>query len=425
MRRWIPNIICLLVLVVPAVAVAAPTLTLRECLERGAKKNPLLKATRRDKGIAAATVRQSASPFYPRLDLQGGYTMQQAPQAVVINGRTAETQEADYGFVNAAVTYTLYDFGRRDARLRLSRANAEAVDYTVNAREQDVALQIIGSYFGILEAQRMVKAAEEEVVQVGEHKKIADSLFQQGMVTRNDVLQADVRLASARQKLLAAQNGRENLWLQLNYLTGSDAGFRADLDEQADLALPEGQPTDPRQALENRPELKSLRKSLAASEFELKESTSAFYPELFSKLALDYVQNDKVSEQTIMSATVGLKVNLFDGFATTAARQRAVETRTRAEETLRQVEAQTRLELTSATNDAQVARQRIAVTETAIQQSEENLRINRDRYQARVGTATDVLDAQTLLTQAKTEYFQALYDFQVASARVRRAMGEL
>jgi len=425
MRRLIPSIICLLVLAAPAIGAAAPTLTLRECLERGATDNPLLKATRRDKGIAAATVRQSASPYYPRLDLQGGYTVQQAPQGVMINGRTAETQEADYGFANAAVTYTLYDFGRRDARLRLSRANAEAVESNINAREQDVALQIIGSYFGILEAQRLVQAAEEEVAQVGEHKKIADTLFQQGMVTRNDVLQAEVRLASARQKLLATRNGRENLWLQLNYLMGSDAGFRAELDEQADLALPEGTPVAPQQSVENRPELRSLRKNLAASEFELKESGSAFYPEIFSKLALDYVQNDKVSEQTIMSATVGLKVNLFDGFATTAARQRAVESRARAEETLRQAKAQARLELTSAGNDARVARQRIAVTETAIQQSEENLRINRDRYQARVGTATDVLDAQTLLTQAKTEYFQALYDFQVASARVRRAMGEL
>ena len=51
------------------------------------------------------------------------------------------------------------------------------------------------------------------------------------------------------------------------------------------------------------------------------------------------------------------------------------------------------------------------MTETSIKQGEENLRINKDRYQEQVGTATDVIDAQTLLTQIKTEHYQALFDY--------------
>ena len=42
-----------------------------------------------------------------------------------------------------------------------------------------------------------------------------------------------------------------------------------------------------------------------------------------------------------------------------------------------------------------------------------------------MGTATDVIDAQTLLTQIRTEYYQALFDYQVALARVKRALGTL
>ncbi|MFH1028353.1 MAG: TolC family protein, partial [Pseudomonadota bacterium] len=58
-------------------------------------------------------------------------------------------------------------------------------------------------------------------------------------------------------------------------------------------------------------------------------------------------------------------------------------------------------------------------------QSEENLRINRERYRERVGTATEVLDAQTLLTQTRTDYHRASYEYQVATARLKRACGEL
>ena len=425
MRRWFPSIFCLLALTLPAVAQAVPTLSLKECLERGYRDNPLIKATRWERSIAATAVKKADSPLYPKLDVQGGYTMQQEPQSVLINNIKAETQQADFAYANASLTYTLYDFGRRDAKRDSARAVADAVGSSITAREQELALQIIGVYFGILEAKRQVGAAEEEVTQVSEHRRIAETLYEQGMVTRNDVLQAEVRLASAQQKLLATKNRLDNLWLQLNYVIGADPDFRAELDDRADLTLPEGSTFDPQQAMTNRPELRSLRKSLEASDYDLKESRSAFYPELFTKLALDYVQNDKVSEQTIMSATIGIKMNLFDGFSTSADRQRAVQNRSRTEETLRQVEAQVRVELATALNDARVARKRIDVTQAAIKQSEENLRINRDRYQALVGTATDVLDAQTLLTQTKTEYYQALYDFQVASARVRRAMGEL
>jgi len=72
-----------------------------------------------------------------------------------------------------------------------------------------------------------------------------------------------------------------------------------------------------------------------------------------------------------------------------------------------------------------VAKERISVTVTSIKQGEENLRINRDRYQEQVGTATDVIDAQTLLSQIRTEHFQAIFDYEVALARVKRAKGEL
>jgi len=72
-----------------------------------------------------------------------------------------------------------------------------------------------------------------------------------------------------------------------------------------------------------------------------------------------------------------------------------------------------------------VASERVSVAKTAITQSEENLRINRERYQERVGTATEVLDAQTLLSQTRTDYYRALYDQQVATARLKRAFGEL
>jgi Outer membrane efflux protein. len=63
------------------------------------------------------------------------------------------------------------------------------------------------------------------------------------------------------------------------------------------------------------------------------------------------------------------------------------------------------------------------VTETAIDSAEENFRLNEARYKEQVATTTDVMDAQTLLTQAQINYYNALSDYNIARAQLERAMG--
>jgi outer membrane protein TolC len=198
------------------------------------------------------------------------------------------------------------------------------------------------------------------------------------------------------------------------------------LDLQGELEEPPMETPENRAANASvRPEMVARLEQVKASEARVREVSGGFYPELFTRLSADYLDNRHAREQTLYSASIGLRVNLFDGFATTAQHQQALTSLRQEEDRLRDLEARLQLELQQAANDVQVARERIAVTEQAIAQSEENLRINRDRYQEQVGTATEVLDAQTLLTQTKADYFSALYDFQVASARLKRAQGTL
>jgi len=71
------------------------------------------------------------------------------------------------------------------------------------------------------------------------------------------------------------------------------------------------------------------------------------------------------------------------------------------------------------------AEKNIGVAEKAIEQAEENLRMNEERYKYQVATATDVLDAVTLLAQARVNYYSALSDFNIARARLERAMGRM
>lgn len=403
---------------------AAP-LSLQECLQKARYNNPALKSAVWDSRIAEENSRMAKASLYPRIDANVGYTLQRDPQAVKMNGVTAETQEANFAVAGVAATYTLYDFGRRDARISRANSSTEAALQGFLFNRGDVTLQVIEAYFRVLEADRLIQAASEEVTQITEHRRVAQVMYEEGTVTRNDVLQADVRLASARQKLLAVTSRRENSWLLLNFLTGSDPGFRGELDDATimDNAV-NGEPGTV-DSTANRHDIKAQQQILAAREFEVAENRDNYVPEIYTRIAMDYVQNDKVREQAIYSATVGIRVNLFDGYASEAARSRAVKQRSKQQDALRLTEQRARLEITSARNDANLAQEQIAVAEAAIRQSEENLRINKERYKERVGIASEVLDAQTLVTQTKTDYYRALYDYRTATARLQNALGAL
>jgi outer membrane protein len=71
----------------------------------------------------------------------------------------------------------------------------------------------------------------------------------------------------------------------------------------------------------------------------------------------------------------------------------------------------------------QEAERQLEVTKKAIEQAEENFRINTERYREQVGTSTEVIDAQTLLTKTRADHFNALGDLNINQARLDRAMG--
>lgn len=416
-------VVLALLLIAGTSAAHAETLTLRECLQQAAANSRALKAASREVDIAAQQIDIARSARLPRVDLQAGYVAQLEAQAVRFGNLVQETQDPRYPFLSLGIYNTLYDFGRTDARAGIARLQRDAARHAYAGAEQDIFLEVVRTYYGILASRKLVGAESDAVVQMTAHQRTARALYDQGVVTRNDLLQAEVRVATSRQELYGALNAVENGWLLLNYLTGAPADFRADLKEEP--VLPQPPKAQVETDLAHRDEIAAQSAVVEAGALAVKEAKSAYYPEIFARLGVDYLENSKVREQTMVAATLGLKVNLFDGHAKAARVRQAVQSRAREEERLRDLEERVRLELATAVNDMQVAASRIAVAEKAIVQATENLRIAKDKYQEQVGTATEVVDAQTLLTRVRTDHYRGVFDLQVAAARVLRATGDL
>ena len=96
---------------------------------------------------------------------------------------------------------------------------------------------------------------------------------------------------------------------------------------------------------------------------------------------------------------------------------------TQAEDSKNQTIDSITLEVKNDYLNMQVAEKNINTAEKSIEQAEENLRMNEERYKYQVATQTDVVNAVTLLAQARVNYYGALSDFNVAKAQLERAMG--
>jgi len=420
MSKWM--LLAIFGLFLGAWPVAAATLSLEDCLRLVREQNPSLRTASSEPQLAALDAAAARSAYRPKISLNGGYSQQQAAQQVLIGGMSEPTQDQGYFHASLGIDQLLYDFGRTEGRVEAAKADNRAAEFNFVATEQDLLLQTVVAYYRILNASALLQAANDERTLTAEHLRSARVLYDQGVVTRNDVLQAEVHLAGSRQQVMAREGERENAWLNLNYLTGRPAEARDELVVDAEtFSIPE---TGMYQTAK-RPDLLAQNERVVSAQEEITREKGDFWPELYSRIGADYVENSHVKEQTIYSATLGLRFTLYDGAARDLQLSKAQEKLRRARQRLADLENRARVEEQTARNDAQVAVKQIAVAEETIRQAEENLRINQGRYQEQVGTATEVLDAQTLLTQSRTDLARAQFNYQLAVARMRHAAGRL
>jgi outer membrane protein TolC len=169
-------------------------------------------------------------------------------------------------------------------------------------------------------------------------------------------------------------------------------------------------------AMQQRPEIRIVDHQLKINDLQETAKRSEFLPAFFAEGGYNYTKNQFQLHEDNWSLVFGLTINLFNGGATRAEvskiRLRSGQLREERNKLLDDI----RLEVQRYYLDESNARDNVTATKEAIRQAEENLRINKVRYEEGVGTATDVLDAISLLTLAEKNYYKALYDMRRAHA---------
>ncbi len=399
-------------------------MTLSQGLELATENSRLIKIASRGRDVSSADVSIAFSRYLPSINASMGQTFLAHQVVGILGSLTAPESDRNFLSYGFDVQQVLYDFGGRSSRYEAASTALDNATLNIDRVKNLVALDFIIVYLDILETEKMELVGEREVERLVSHLSMARSLYKEGVITRNDLLQSEVRLSDAQQRLLTTTNmravnaSRINNILSLplkNAVRVADvaAGPRCEADIDQAWGLAEKQ----------RIELKTIDRELKIKELEKAARRSDYFPKLFAEGGYNYTENHYLVHDDNWTFMLGLNLNIFDGGSTKAEVAKIDYQREQLLEQRRKLLDDIKLDVEKSRLDMENARERINVTRGAVKQGEENLKINKERYREGVGTSTDVLDAITLLTIAETNDYRAQYELRRAQAAFMYAIG--
>lgn len=282
-------------------------------------------------------------------------------------------------------------------------------------------------YFNMLNATNMKALRQESVDRLQAHLDNVIAQYNVGIVARADVLRSEVELANAQQNYITASNQYDVAEATLNNIIGTPLGTTLLLKDRLQY---EPYENDMAYCLayseQHRPELKQAEYAIDSAEAALVVARSGHMPKVYANASNNWGGNGSDwpgDDDENWSVGVTASMNVFDSGVTWSKIHAAQENLAKAKESQRQIKDNVELEVRTDYLNLREAEKRITTTQVAVASAEEDYHIAVVRYQAGVGTNIDVMDAQEALTQAKTNYYQALYNYNTSKAALNTSMG--
>ncbi|MCS7265377.1 MAG: TolC family protein [Armatimonadetes bacterium] len=431
MVRWF---LILIAFIFTSATIAQDKLSLKECIELAIKTHPLIRLSYRQLDAALAKSEQAKAQWKPELTFNG-YQRRQGPTVsftipnpVTGTPTSIDIVKPDISTLTAEFRQNLFTFGRKTSSVQGAEYQVNAASAMVQATQSQLILRVTESYADVLAAQAMEEVAKQAVERVKVVLKVAKAKYEAGVAPKFDVLRAEAELAAAEEQLLMAQNGVALAKASINQLLGRPTDAPIELVPLPESFFEFG--TEPlkseffiKQALTNRPEMKSLEWQVKSADEFVKLAKADKNP--FVLLTSNYVRQTRTGFSGDYQWGINLVVQfpIFDS----GRRESIVKEREANLEQIlaqkEQMERQIALEVEQALKNFQVSLQRLKTARAALASAEEAFRLAQVRYEGGVGTLVEVWDAQVALTRARANEVQSLYDAHKAFARLIYSTG--
>ena len=397
------------------------TLTLGEGIAIGLKNNPTGEISQQGLKAIQEKIGEAKAGYYPSLKFSSAYTY------------TTPTEKMALGSSNIydnrlAVRQTLFDAGATSNLVQGVLHNITAQEYDTTKTGLDIRLTVSALFIDVLKKEALLAVAKSTLTSTEQHRQQAQALYKGGVSPRADVIKSEVQVSTARLSVVSADNAVLSAKAALSAFMGVPVTIQFDVDGKEVERMQHHPLPDVREALDQayhlRPELMGVKARLAAADASISQAESGFYPNVSLDASYGWQENTFVPTDTKWGVGVTMALPVFEQLTTRSKVGQAMANRNIVKSTETLAMRAVELEVQQAWLGMKEAHERQAVTVKALEQATEDMSVSEGRYQEGMGVILEVIDAQTALTQAKTNQVVAAFDIATAQVKLDRATGQ-
>jgi outer membrane protein len=320
----------------------------------------------------------------------------------------------------------LFRGGRLFRAVNVAEMKKAVADDNYRMSKQELVYNISSVFCKIAHLEKLFLANDASVKQLEAHKRNVDIYVKTGVAAKLDLLKTEVELSHAMENRLLVKNSLASAYELLKTLMGMD-----DMDVRISIvhektasekypALEESMDM----ALSRRPDYKALAKKRLISEERVKIAEGRRLPDISVAGQYGGLSGSDTGFRENWYYGLKLTIPILDGGSIKSEINREKVQLEKSREEERSLKHAIIREVRDAHLNIANAQERNEVTRKAIESARENLRVELLKYDTGTAVTQDVIDAQTALLRAETEYYQAIFDRETALAYLRKAIGE-
>jgi outer membrane protein TolC len=297
---------------------------------------------------------------------------------------------------------------------KAARASMEAMSLKRQRTEEYFSFEVEKAYMQLQLAYKGVAVLEKAEEAARANLKLAQNRFKQGYLQRADVLNVEVRVTEVQNQLQTAQSNVQNASNYLSFLMNDESYV---VYQPSDSLAVQTIRVKENDFSENRSDIRAMQLATNAYEAANKADKMAFLPRLNAFGSYE-LYDDNLFQASANGYVVGAQLSwdLFKGSQRIGQAQKSKATLEKSKLEYEQYISKSKLELNKALRMLTDAGNRLKLSELALEQSQESLRIRTNRFKEGLEKTSDLLGAETQFAQKQMEYYQTIFEFNYAQA---------
>ncbi|MHB1458896.1 MAG: TolC family protein [Armatimonadota bacterium] len=389
-------------------------LTLDECITLAMKNQIDVNTGQNNVTVSKGRLTQAQSSYFPQVTVQNN-TFQESSRDLPLQKTTG---------TGISATMNVYDGGLREANVKGAKYGLKQTEASLTRIRQTVKFNVTTAYYTALQSKHLASVAEENVKYNEALRAQIQAQADAGDAARVDILPVEAQLANTQVDMLSAQNTVQTSLIQLQNTIGLSPKEGFDIVESqlpAEMAIPVM--TDyVDDALSNRPDILQAKANLGVSKASVSSTKVLLYPR--PVISGSYQKNlDGNITQDDTQINGSIVFDLFDGGSNRAAYKEARAQEDTSKQQLLQVDKDIRAQVADAYYNLVSTKQRMAASEVGLNASQRNYEAQKERYNLKLASTLDLLNAEVQLITAQSNTIRSRYQYFIALAQMDYAVG--